>query len=394
MFHTFGYDGKNHNILIASKLWSDFGAHIPLIRSFSLGDNFDLLLKGRPQYPIYPGEPIRYHFLFYAFVGLLERFGVRLDWALNIPSSLGFFFLLFFTFQIAKKLFADNRIAVLSVIFFLFNGSLSFLRFFELHPLSKHTLSDIISASAFPAFAPWGPGDITAFWNLNIYTNQRHLAAGFSIALFFIFTILQISFARPSFARPGLAKLKLRWAIVWGIIIGVLPYFHTPTLVILAVLYGTYFILFPKARGFLLLSGFIGSLLAIPQLITFPQGPTSISWYPGYLIHDHLNIQRFIIYWWQNLGLHAILIPIGFFLIPTRAKKILVPIFVLFLGANLFKFSIEVAGSHKFFNFVLILGNMISAFVIISLIGRIRPFIGSIGSICLLVVLVVFLTLS
>lgn len=359
MFHTFGYDGKNHNILIASRLWSDFGSHIPLIRSFSLGDNFNLLLKGKPEFPIYPGEPIRYHFLFYALVGLLERLGMRLDWALNIPSALGFFFLLFFIYTIAKKLFADTRVAILSVVFFLFNGSLAFFRFFELHPLSINTLNDIRSASTFPAFAPWGPGDVSAFWNLNIYTNQRHLAIGFSIAMGFILSILLLE--KKTFKR------QLPWAIVWGGIVGSLPYFHTPTLAIMAILFLMYFFLFGKTRKFFIVAGIVSLLLVLPQLIHFPQGPKLMSWYPGYLIHDELSVRRFILYWWQNIGIHAILIPIGFLLIPAQAKKTLLPLFFIFLGANLFKFSVEVAGSHKFFNFVLILGNMISAFVTVKL---------------------------
>src|SRR3989304_6961080 len=58
MFYTFGYDAKRSTMLIAPKLWSDFGAHIPLIRSFSMGDNWP------PASPLYPGEPIRYHFGF------------------------------------------------------------------------------------------------------------------------------------------------------------------------------------------------------------------------------------------------------------------------------------------------------------------------------------------
>ena len=48
------------NLEIATKVWSDFAATIPLIRSFSLGDNFP------PQYPLFAGPPIRYHFLFFA----------------------------------------------------------------------------------------------------------------------------------------------------------------------------------------------------------------------------------------------------------------------------------------------------------------------------------------
>jgi hypothetical protein len=82
MFSTFGYE--NGNIVIRDKLYSDFLSHIPLIRSFSMGDNFP------PEYPHFPGEPIRYHFLFYFFVGMLEKIGLRIDIALNIMSVIGF----------------------------------------------------------------------------------------------------------------------------------------------------------------------------------------------------------------------------------------------------------------------------------------------------------------
>src|SRR3989344_1387056 len=63
MFSTFGY--KNGQMLIATKAWSDFASTIPLIRSLSLGFNFP------PQYSLFPGEPIHYHFLFYLLVGVL-----------------------------------------------------------------------------------------------------------------------------------------------------------------------------------------------------------------------------------------------------------------------------------------------------------------------------------
>ena len=358
MFHTFGYDGVQKNILIARTLWSDFGSHIPLIRSFSMGNNFP------PQYPIFPGEPIRYHFLFYMLVGMLEKIGLRLDWALNLPSALGFALLLWGIWSLAIALFKNKAIAFLSVLFFLFNGSLSFIKFFSRNPLTLAT---------FPAFGPWDGGVISAFWNLNIYTNQRHLAWGFALGIWFLISV---------------TKNKYR-AVLWGIILGVLPYFHQPTLIIMAVLMGSSFLVFPRLRLPILISASIGLLFIAPQLLTMPK-TGSLSWFPGYLLHNHLSLSTFLDFWFQNLGLHAILIPLGFFLIPKHTRHILFPIAILFAIGNLFKFSMEVAANHKFFNFALILGNMVSAYTIVFIKKR----IGSIGSICLLVVLVVFLTLS
>jgi len=129
MFHTFGYDSTTTSILIAPKAWSDFGAHIPLIRSFSLGNNWPV------ESPLYPGTPIRYHFLFYWVVGMLERMGLRIDWALNIPSIIGFAGLLILIGVSGKKLFGRWVVGLIAMLLFLFNSSLSFLRFFAIHPL-------------------------------------------------------------------------------------------------------------------------------------------------------------------------------------------------------------------------------------------------------------------
>jgi hypothetical protein len=367
MTHTFSYDGQTHAIRVAFKLWSDFGAHIPLIRSFSMGSNFpNPSTHAFVQYPIFPGERIRYHFLYYMGVGLLERIGVRIDWALNVPSALGFFALTALLYILAKRLFRSTAVGVLSVVFFLFNGSLGFLRFFSLHPLSTHTLSDIIKASAFPAFAPWGKGEITAFWNLNIYTNQRHLAIAFALILLFILRTIRNT--------KWTLKQNILSGAFWGCVFGLLPYFHQPTLLILAIFMGYYFLVYPNKRVSLCATAIVTTLLVVPQMALTGTGAHTVQWYPGYIIHNELIAQKQLFsqflhmasFWWQNVGLHSILILVGFFFLPGRIKKVLFPIWVLFLVPNLFKFSVEASANHKFFNFVMILGQMISAYVLVS----------------------------
>src|SRR3989304_554086 len=79
---TFDYDEKLHEIKIAGFIWSDYGFHLPLIRSFSLGNNLSL------EHPLYAHESIRYHFLFDFMVGIQEKMAIPLDYALNIPSAL------------------------------------------------------------------------------------------------------------------------------------------------------------------------------------------------------------------------------------------------------------------------------------------------------------------
>lgn len=370
MFHTFSYNAKTNEMRIAFKLWSDFAAHVPLIRSFSMGPNFDRLIHFQTiEYPIYPGEPIRYHFLFDMIVGLLERAGLRIDWALNIPSIIGFSLLIIGIYIVAKKLFSSSATALLSVLFFLFNGSLSFLQFFQKHPLSISSWRDIMEAREFPAFAPWGPGDVTAFWNLNIYTNQRHLAGAFAFILFFILTCLRIEH------KPF--RTQVSWALVWAILIGFLPYYHQPALLIMAVIMTTYFLVFPKLRPFLFATGIWSFLLIIPQL--FNTGGAGVSWYPGYIIHNEIyeltvveKIGRMVIFWWNNLGLHSVLMLLGVYFMPKQTRWILLPMLPIFLIGNLFTFSIEASANHKFFNFVMILGNMISAYTLVLLFNKIK----------------------
>jgi len=399
MFHTFSYDAQNNEMRIAFKLWSDFGAHIPLIRSFSMGANWDRLMHVQMiEYPIFPGEPIRYHYIFYMLVGIMEKMGVRIDWALNIPSILGFFGLMIGIHLLAKKLFQSHVVAVLSVLFFLFNGSLSFIRFFELHPLSLTSWQDIMHATDFPAFAPWGQGDITAFWNLNIYTNQRHLAGAFALIIFFIITCLHIQH------RPF--PTQLPWAIGWAVLIGILPFYHQPALLIIGILMTVYFFVFPTLRRFLFAIGVWAALIVLPQIIRTKETQQLVQWYPGYIVHQDIekistiwqSFSRMVVFWWQNMGIHSVFMPLGFFLIPKQARKIMLPILPLFVIGNLLKFSVEVGANHKFFNFVMILGHMISAYTLVQLFRSIKSLSRHwiIGLLDYLVIglLIVFLTLS
>lgn len=372
MFHTFSY-GNKHILSIADNV-TDLGLNIPLVRSFSLGSNWP------PQYPLYPGTPIRYHFLFYFVVAMLEIAGLPLDWALNIPSALGFFFLMVMTYLVAKKLFNNTFVAVLSVIFLIFHGSLAFLGFFTTHPLSWQTPQEIVTNMK-STYGSDG-GDISIFWSLLVYINQRHLALAYGIVLTFIYVCLSIQHVST--------KKKVFWAIASGTTIGMFPYFNQPMLLIFAIIISTYFLVFPKLRTFLVISACISVFAFLLQLTPFSQGAKMFAWYPGYLIHYSLSPSHFIIYWWQNLGLHVFLIPIGFFLAPSIAKKALFPLFAIFIIFNMFKFSPDIANSHKFFKFFLILGGMLSSYALLRLMSMIK---GK-KSYCFAAIIIFFLTFS
>lgn len=353
MWHTFAY--KDGSMLIATKVWSDFASHVPLIRSFSFGNNIP------PEYPLFSGEPIRYHFLFYFFVGLLEKAGLLLDWALNLPSALSFTLLMMAIYLMAKTLFKSKAVGILSIILFLFNGSLSFIEFFKIHPLSSNIVSEIINNREFPSFAPYGPGTVSAFWNLNIFTNQRHLALPFAVCLLMILWIIHQEQKRE---KKKLYKIP----IIWGVILGILLYAHSSMFIMAVTVLAWLFFLLPNQRFSIFLIGLTGFIISLPRALFLKETTTFAPQIKiGYLIADKLTLPNFLEYWFLNLGLFLLLLPLGFLLSSKLAKKVLIAFTSLFIVGNTIQFSPEIAGNHKFFNVFVAMGNMFVAFALIKI---------------------------
>lgn len=355
MWHTFSYE--DGSMLIAEKVWSDFGSHIPLIRSFSLGDNFP------PEYPLFPGETIRYHYLFYLLVGLLEKTGLRIDFALNIPSAISFTLLALTIYFLGKIVFKSKVVGMTSVLLFLFNSSFSFIKFFEKHPLSTNTLNEIVNNEYFVAFGPYDGQVISAFWTLNIYTNQRHLATGIALILIFLFIILKHEKSRRS--------LKNKQAILLGIILGLTPYLHSGAFIILILILSSLAILLPKQRKPLLLLLIISFTISLHRISSLTTNSTySPKVRPGYLIPSVPNFLSFLEYWTMNLGLSFFTIPIGTILAPRLGQKLFLSIVPLFIVGNLIQFSPEIAANHKFFTVFLVIGNIFTAYLLVTIWKR------------------------
>jgi len=393
MFHTFSFDVRKQEMRIATKAWSDFAAHIPLIRSFSYGPNLGRLLHGKPvESPLFPGEPIRYHYGFYALVGALERLGLRIDWAFNIPSALGFFLLLVLIFRLSQLLFTNYFVSFLSVLLFLFNGSFSFVKFFREHPLASITPGDVFMNPKFPSFGPWDGGPVTAFWNLNIFTNQRHLGLSYAVALTILLLMWRCT-AKTSFSRRFVFGLGtgVLWGTLWFINHAVAAAIAFCLLFIIQhawrnMLHPSFFFRpdpkFPKVGdGFVIGFGVV-SLLLMPFILNSLSASLSIQQSPCYLSPPPFTVASCAYFWFMNLGLHTFLVPLGILLAPKTVRNFLLgPLLALFILPNLFRFSPDMINNHKFFNFFLIVGNMFSAYAIVRIfsIKRIGTLVGLVG---------------
>ena len=343
MWHTLSYSPSPRTILVASKYWSDFGNALPLVRSFSLGDNLIW------QHPLFPGESTRYHLLFYFLVGMLEKAGLRFDYALNIPSVAGFFFLCMMIYALALRLFRRHLVALLSVIFFLFNGSFSWLDFINKYGFSISALKSLVH---FPSFGPWNGSLVSAFWNLNIYTNQRHLPISFVVVLVIIYVLY---FSKPKFIY------------LVGTLLGILLLMNQAAFAI-AVLFAGWLFIFSPAKIKILVS-LLGFLPFLFFSLRFTQTPNLPFYHPVFLYNGPLQFWPIVKYWFFNFGAHLILIPFGFIFAPRGARKLIIPTVALFILPNLFQFSPDMVNNHKFFNFFLIVGGTYTAF----LLTRIKP---------------------
>lgn len=355
MFLTFSY--RDGSMLIAGKAWSDFASHIPLIRSFSLGDNFP------PEYPLFPGEPIRYHFLFYAIVGLIEKAGIRIDYALNIPSALSFAALIITIYFFAKFLFKSRAVGILSVLFFLFNSSFSFIYFFLKNGFRfSDVLIKIFQNQVFPAFNPYDGTLISGgFWNLNVFTNQRHFAFPLALLLFIFFIFLRY--------ETALKKVPAKLSIVFGLLIGGLSILHGAGFVMGMALLFSMFILFPRQRKSLFTAGVVSIISSAPRIFFLWQVESASIFKinPGYLVSGDLSLFNWLRYWILNLGVGIVLLPLGLKLARPIARKIFIAFSILFIIGNIFQFSPDIATNHKFFNLWVIVANMFIALTIIRL---------------------------
>ncbi|MGH3823320.1 MAG: hypothetical protein ACRDRA_10890, partial [Pseudonocardiaceae bacterium] len=175
-------------LTVSLNTWGDTALHVGIARSFSQGDNYP------PVMPIFSGETIRYHFGFDFYAGVLERLGLPLEWAFNLPGALGFAAIMVLVFAFAHYLWQRVPIGVLAAILFATNGSLAFLRYFDKYPsvmpaLEPHNWWNL---DKYLAIGPFQAGErISIFLTLNPYLTQTHLIISMVIVLFVGYGLLR-----------------------------------------------------------------------------------------------------------------------------------------------------------------------------------------------------------
>jgi len=352
MDKSFGYDAVSHQFRIARHQIGDFGLHLSLIRSFSWGSNFP------PQLPFFPGRPLPYHYGFDLLVGILERTGMRIDIAFNGLSVVAFTALLFFIYKLPQVLFGKNVFTgLLSVLFFIFHSSLTFLDFFKNRSLSWSTLQELWRLPDYLNKGPFDGSQISLFFTLNVFLNQRHLIAALAMSLGILLYLLPCMLKKKAVSILGLLAV--------GAVLGTISWVHTLVFAGDLVVIGMLCILFGRIRWFMPIVMPAVSIAA-PRLITvlkFPAaGQTFALFNPGFLAQRPLTFLGLVSYWWKNLGLALPMTILGLIWAPLKARRVFFSILPLFIIVNIFRLSYRMDHNHTLINYFLIFANFYVAY--------------------------------
>ncbi len=355
----FSFYFKDNKLHIGISVFSDFGPHLAVIRSFSFGKNFPT------EYPHFPNGQMRYHFLFYFLVGNLEFLGLRIDWALNLISVLALVSFLILLYQFATLLSGKKIVGFFTILLLCFRSSFAFFTFLEkIRPKSlKELWLKILENTILIGETPheeWG------LWTQKVFANQRHLPLGLAILIFLLmvfFPLFQEMFQKIKEEKNFKRKIfelfnKSSWliedwkrAIGSGIILGLLAYWNG-TVVISALFILFFLALFSKHRSEFLICALITIFLAFLQsvfFIGFGEKVITPEIYLGFLAREYgtFSLKSWVLYYLELLGVFPILILISLFFLSIDLKILSLAFFAPFIFANTIKLTPDINVNHK-----------------------------------------------
>ncbi|NLY74904.1 MAG: YfhO family protein [Firmicutes bacterium] len=373
MFYTFHIN--NGRIYVGLSVFSDFGPHLAVIRSFSHGMNFPT------EYPHFANGQARYHFLFQFLSGNLEYLGLPIDWAFNLPSIISLTVFMMLLYALAVILTGKPGVGFLSVILFFFRSSMAFFTYWsELRRTpGDNIFARILRTDIFigkTLHEDWG------LWAQNVYVNQRHFAFALGIMLIIIIVLLplfkkMLHALREKSATTGsvddlLQEFMLRsdaWlpadigrSVVIGVLLGLLSFWNGAVVVAaLLILFGL--AVFSKHR--LEFANIALIAIAVSYLETlFFIGPGSSALQPQIMIgflaaqKDGAGILRFYL---ELLGLLPLVLLTAFCFAPGGGRWLFIPFLLPLIFATTVQLTPDIAMNHKFIIISVLLLNIFAA---------------------------------
>jgi hypothetical protein len=363
-------------LFIGSSVWSDFGPHIAVIRSFSIGENFP------PQYPHFPEGSIRYHFLFQFLVGTLESLGMRLDWAFNLPSIFSLVSLFLLLYVLAVAITGQRWVGVLTGVLFIFRSSFAFFTHIKENLAGDNLWQAIWEVSLHigkTEHENWG------LWAQNVYANQRHFAFSVCVLIVILLALLpllQAMVAAQQESNSGIYNRfrtyfagKDNWwpeswqrAITLGLLLGAIGFWNG-AVVIAALIILSVLTFFCRHRGEFLVIALLAVILSFLQQRWFMgTGAAAVKpgWYFGFLA-EHKTLAGTAAFYLELLGFFLPLLFISIFNTPRGYKALALSFFAPLLLASLISLTIDINANHKFIMLAVMFSNIFIAALIVRL---------------------------
>lgn len=385
MLATLNY--QDGSFQFAIKSWSDFGANLSLAQSFALGDNFP------SEHPFFPGEPLRYHFLFWFQSANLSFLGLNLVWAINLLSLFSLLALLILIMTFTEMLFGSRVAGRLAVILFFFPAtSLAYLLFFQNQESFGDAINTLFRSTRFLATGYPFRGDDWGALTVAVFVNQRQLISGTGIL--FIVLIFLVDFYRrqPSAetveplskdgvknsltessqnrreiveetAPPQRIKMihtarrenfseEIQSWLFSGLLIGVLPYWNSAVFVAAVVLFGSILFFLPFRRYLIFLIGMIVAV-GLPQILLLRSGnlaPTTYSLFHWGFTIPEPTVPLVAEYLAWTFGFKWILLLIAVWFSSGLQRRLLLAFSSLLAVVFLFQLSTDAFNNHKLLN--------------------------------------------
>ncbi|MBI2760310.1 MAG: hypothetical protein HYX51_02650, partial [Chloroflexi bacterium] len=196
------YDARRDTVTVSDDGWADFALHVALARSFSWAANLP------PEYPLYAGPRIQYHFGYDFLAGTLEALGLRLDLAFNAPAILSFTALLVLAFELGRLLCGRVAGGVLAALVTPLSTSwawLDYVRGWDRGPLGF--LRDLWRQRVRLHNGPYDGEIISGHFSLFPYINQRQLTFGIALGLLVLYVTYRALARADALTRPRAAAL-------------------------------------------------------------------------------------------------------------------------------------------------------------------------------------------
>jgi hypothetical protein len=387
----YSFHVTDHHSLAGFSVYSDLSPHTAILSSFSHGMNFPT------EYPHFPGDGIRYHFLFYFLSGNLNLLGMQIDFALNIPSILTGLSCLTLLGVLAVLLSGRRMTFILAPVLVLFRSSYAIVS--QISALAKapgatfeSVMDGILKNTSWigtTTYDNWG------LWAVNVYANQRHLLLGIGLVLILLFLFLphvRRMFLHVRKAKGAGAKLYQffispeAWlprkkdpirpyalGLVALIIVICMPYFHGSSLIAgLLILF--FMSIFSENRITYAVVAAAAVLSSYLQSVLFSGGPQNVVSFTkqfGFIVADP-TFMNVAIYLAKIMGIALILLIIYLvveivllFMQKNGYRTVLVLAFAMpAVFAFVVRTSVDITANHKFIQISIILFSVYIASVL------------------------------